>query len=64
MIVAGPGPTREERSFPDEEALQAFQIGLGERLSEAGWLLWGFDRDRRERNERRRMARPGAGRRS
>jgi hypothetical protein len=53
MIVAGPGTSREERSFSDEPALQAFQMSLAERLSEAGWLLWGFNRERRVRDDRR-----------
>ena len=53
MIVAGPGPTREQHEFPDEKALEAFQITLGERLTERGWFLWGFDRDRRSGRERR-----------
>jgi hypothetical protein len=53
MIVAGPGAAREQHEFADEEALETFQIALGERLSEAGWLLWGFDRERRSGRDRR-----------
>jgi hypothetical protein len=53
MIVAGPGSAREEHEFPDEEALQRFQIEIGERLTNGGWLLWGFDRDRRSGRDRR-----------
>ncbi len=53
MIVAGPGPKREEHEFPNEQALQAFQIEIGERLTDSGWFLWGFDRERRSGRERR-----------
>ena len=63
MIVAGPAAAREERRFPDEDSLQAFQISLGERLTNDGWFLWGFDRERRETSERRASARPGSDRR-
>ena len=64
MIVAGPASAREERSFPNEDPLQAFQVSLGERLTEDGWFLWGFDRERRETTERRGVARPGGDRRA
>ena len=57
IIVAGPGTTRDERDFPDEPALQAFQVSLAERLSEAGWFLWGVNRERRSREDRRAPAR-------
>jgi len=63
MIVAGPAAAREERSFPDEDSLQASQISLGEQLTNGGWFLWGFDRERRETTERRGVARPEADRR-
>ena len=63
MIVAGPAAAREERNFPDEDALQAFQIGLGEQLTNGGWFLWGFDRERRETAARRRVARSASDRR-
>ena len=53
MVVAGPGTQREEREFGDEEALQAYQIDLAEHLTDAGWLLWGHDRDRRGVTDRR-----------
>lgn len=53
MIVAGPGAAREQHDFPDEQALEAFQIELGERLTAAGWFLWGFDRERRSGRDRR-----------
>ena len=58
MIVAGPAAAREVHTFPDEDALQAFQIGIAEQLTKGGWFLWGFDRERRETAERRRVARP------
>ena len=64
MIVAGPASAREERSFPNKDSLQAFQISLGERLTSSGWFLWGFDRERRETTERRGIARPGGNRRT
>ena len=57
MLVAGPAAAREERNFPGEDALQAFQRGLGERLTNGGWFLWGHDRERRDTAERRRVAR-------
>jgi hypothetical protein len=57
MIVAGPGSAREQHEFPDERALEAFQITLGERLTEAGWFLWGFDRERRVGRDRRKYDR-------
>ena len=63
MIVAGPAAAREEHDFPDEDALQAFQIDLGEQLTNGGWFLWGFDRERRETAERRTVARPAGDRR-
>lgn len=53
MIVAGPGSAREQHQFEDETALQAFQVSIGERLTEAGWFLWGFDRERRTGRDRR-----------
>jgi hypothetical protein len=53
LIVAGPGTAREQHDFPDERSLDAFQINLAERLSETGWFLWGFDRDRRSGRDRR-----------
>ena len=63
MIVTGPAAAREQRDFPDEEALQAFQIGLSEQLTNGGWFLWGFNRERRETAERRSVARPRGDRR-
>ena len=57
MIVAGPGSAREQHEFPDEQALEAFQIAIGERLTESGWFLWGFDRERRVGRDRRNIDR-------
>jgi hypothetical protein len=53
MIVAGPGNTREQHDFPNEEAVEKFQVDIGERLTNSGWFLWGFDRDRRAGRDRR-----------
>lgn len=58
MIVSGPALAREEHRFPDEDALQVFQVGLAEQLTNGGWFLWAFDRERRETAERRGVARP------
>jgi hypothetical protein len=57
LIVAGPGSAREHHDFADDKALDAFQIRLAERLSETGWFLWGFDRERRTGRERRTIPR-------
>ena len=64
MVVAGPGALREEREFPDEEALQGFQMAIADRLASAGWLLWGVDRQRRTGTDRRGTARTSPERRS
>jgi hypothetical protein len=53
MIVAGPGSAREQHDFADENALQEFQIHIGEKLTNQGWFLWGFDRERRTGRDRR-----------
>jgi hypothetical protein len=63
MVVAGPGPTREQHDFPDEDALQRFQMNLADRLASAGWLLWGVDRQRRSGADRRAALRPSSDRR-
>jgi hypothetical protein len=57
MIVAGPGAYRDEREFPDEQSLQEYQVALATRLTEKGWFLWGFDRERRQTPDRRRTPR-------
>ena len=41
IIVAGPGPARAHLLFPNDDALQAYQIATAERLTRAGWFLWG-----------------------
>jgi hypothetical protein len=53
MVVAGPGTTREQHDFPDEDALQNYQMAVADRLASAGWLLWGVNRHRRNGTERR-----------
>jgi hypothetical protein len=63
MIVAGPGSAREEHDFPNEAAMEAFQVALVERLTEGGWFLWGFDRERRSGRDRRGSDRTGPDRR-
>jgi hypothetical protein len=57
VIVAGPGSAREQHDFPDEQAVEAFQIAIGERLTEGGWFLWGFDKERRVGRDRRKIDR-------
>jgi hypothetical protein len=52
VIVAGPGSTRAHILFPNDNAWQAYQIATAERLTQDGWFLWGFDRERRKRNDR------------
>lgn len=63
MIVAGPGAAREQHEFPDESALEGFQMSLAEKLTSAGWFLWGFDRERRVGRDRRRVERGASDRR-
>jgi hypothetical protein len=57
MLVAGPGGLRDEREFEDEDSLQAYQVTLATRLTDAGWFLWGFDRERRQLADRRQLPR-------
>jgi hypothetical protein len=52
FIVAGPRAARAHLVFASEDALQAYQVATAERLTRAGWFLWGFDRERRTRGER------------
>jgi hypothetical protein len=52
VIVAGPGSTRARLLFPNDDALQAYQVATAERLPRAGWFLWGFDAERRKRDNR------------
>ena len=53
IIIAGPGTAQEQHDFSDEAALQAYQVAIAEQLTEAGWFLWGFDRERRTGPDRR-----------
>ena len=53
MIVAVPGNRHEQREFLSEQALQAFQVHLAERLTGDGWFLWGVNRERRYQADRR-----------
>ena len=64
MVVAGPGAVREQHDFPDEAALQGYQMAIADKLATAGWLLWGVNRQRRAQAERRRMTRPASDRRA
>ena len=52
VIVAGPGTARAHLVFRNEVALQAYQVATAERLARAGWFLWGFNQERRNRAER------------
>ena len=63
MVVAGPGPTREQHDFADEDALQSYQMAIADRLASAGWLLWGVNAQRRTGAERRAAARQSPDRR-
>jgi hypothetical protein len=53
MTVAGPGQARARHDFPDEQALEGYQMQLADRLAAAGWLLWGVNRQRRDGPEQR-----------
>jgi hypothetical protein len=53
MVVAGPGTTRAQHDFPDEDALQNYQMVIADRLASSGWMLWGVNRQRRSGTERR-----------
>jgi hypothetical protein len=57
MLVAGPSARCEEREFADEDAVQRYQVALAARLTDEGWFLWAFDRDRRAVAERRSVPR-------
>ena len=52
VIVAGPSSARAHIVFPNEDALQAYQVETAERLTRDGWFLWGFDQERRKRGDR------------
>ena len=47
VIVAGPGSARAHLLFLNDDALEAYQVATAERLTRAGWFLWGFDEERR-----------------
>jgi len=51
VIVAGPGSARAHLLFLNDDALEAYQVATAERLTQAGWFLWGFDEERRKRDE-------------
>jgi hypothetical protein len=51
VIIAGPGSARAHLLFSNHDALQAYQVATAERLARAGWFLWGFDEERRKRDE-------------
>jgi hypothetical protein len=53
LCVDGPGRSRAQYTFDGEEQIQAYQVELAERLSAAGWVLVGEDRERRDGSERR-----------
>ena len=53
LVVAGPGPTCEQRDFISEQALDHYQMVLAERLANEGWFLFGVNRERRLAGERR-----------
>jgi hypothetical protein len=61
--VAGPGAARAHLDFPNEQAVQEYQVATAERLTGSGWFLWGFDKERRTRGERRKGLRTVADRR-
>jgi hypothetical protein len=50
VVVAGPGLARAHLVFPNDEALQEYQVATAERLTRDGWFLWGFDQERRRRS--------------
>jgi hypothetical protein len=53
LIITGPSAARAQHDFADEASLETFQVEVAERLAAAGWLLWAFDGDRRQRGDRR-----------
>lgn len=64
IIIAGPGAIRKEHALSSESEVQAFQVSLAEELAQAGWFLWGFDRERRASRDRRVGNRGGSDRRA
>jgi len=63
VAVCGPGTAREDLSFDGDKAMEAFQVSFAERLMLTGWILWGVDRERRARQDRRSTAREAVDRR-
>jgi hypothetical protein len=57
LVVAGPGPTSEQRDFISEQALDQYQMALAERLANDGWFLYGVNRERRLAADRRSITR-------
>lgn len=64
LVVAGPGPTCEQRDFISEQALDHYQMMLAERLASEGWFLFGVNRERRMAADRRQTTRDTPDRRS
>lgn len=64
LAIHGPGELQQHLTFPTDEALNAYQIRLTERLLGDGWILWGVDRDRRGGHDRRQSSRDTPDRRS
>ena len=51
IITEGPAHERIRREFPDEAALQSFEVEMAESLAERGWILLGKNYDRRQRGD-------------
>jgi hypothetical protein len=49
VLVAGPGPERQQRVFRDHIELAVFEMGLESRLRSAGWELERFETERRRK---------------
>jgi hypothetical protein len=64
LVVAGPGPTCEQRDFISEQALDHYQMMLAEKLASEGWFLFGVNRERRLAADRRSVTRGMPDRRS
>ena len=64
MFIYGPGALQQCFRFSTDSARDAYQVSMTERLIADGWVLWGVDRDRRQGEERRQVARDSADRRS
>jgi hypothetical protein len=50
LILAGPGRARQQLAFDSEAAIEQYQRELAERMAAGGWILYGVDRERRDRN--------------